>query len=67
MADDGPSEVRLVLRALPRQPGDSPGVVRLKLILKELLRRWGWRCVSIEDLNHEAGSPQERPAGEAAC
>lgn len=43
-------------------PGDAPAEVRLRQLLKSLLRRWGFRCLSVESVEEaSAGLP---PAGQ---
>lgn len=43
------AEIMLIIRPEPAGPDDNgvDRIVRLRRILKDLLRRYGWRCVSI--------------------
>jgi hypothetical protein len=44
-------------------PGDSPAANRLRLVLKQLLRRLGFALVRIEPADVPAPAPGATPAG----
>ena len=41
---------RLVIEPVPVPPGRAGTIIRLRKMLKELRRRWGFKCVDIREV-----------------
>lgn len=60
-----PTKTRYAIELRP-EPGDVPGIVRLRRLLKSALRGYGLRCVAVRELAGEddAGASQGADAAE---
>ena len=55
----------MTIRPEPTKPGQPDPMYRLKGVLKVMLRRFGWRCLSVrpKSLDERQGEPNAGRAG----
>lgn len=57
--------VVLTLVPLPRRPDEPAPEIGLRWILKDLRRRYGWRCVSVREVAEQTGEGSDEQARKA--
>lgn len=60
--ESGPSDYRLTIRPMPGW--FVPPIIQLRTFLKELCRRQGYKCISVEEVTAE---PEPDKRGEGAA